>query len=249
MTTIEKNRTITLDKGSIDAKDLSMPALMQELNQQKQPNFLLRKLMNILENKRMKKKLGWSRAWNKYGVNNFRTHKLFPNEDWEYLNMIKDNLKETIETFPAYYQNFVQDLFADKSLMVFTFYHNSEDIDAQYEGLTLSFGRKYTLDKTKRDRLDIVFEDRRHDGSIDGKLDRIKIYVNPYEKFKENELHTHEITRFTDKYNKFQAMYDLSIHKYNEWKSESDRSWLHWSINYIDYFGSRQFIPKNSSFL
>ena len=47
--------TLELDKQSVDVKELSIAALTRELSLQKRPNWLLIKMMNMLESKRAAK--------------------------------------------------------------------------------------------------------------------------------------------------------------------------------------------------
>ncbi|MBL4889654.1 MAG: hypothetical protein JKX97_06505 [Candidatus Lindowbacteria bacterium] len=242
--------TITLDKQSLDPKTLSMPALIQELNQQNKPNLILCKLMNILESKRMKKKLGWSRPWNKYGVNNFNTHILTLKDDETYIQGIYQAIKPVIQGFDTDYLSFIEELLNDPKMMAFTFYQNSvDDRDRQYEGLNISLGRKCESDRTKRDRFDIVLEDLRVDGAVDGKIDRVRIYVNPFDKFSDEDFLFWEKSDFEpQEFEILQGIYDCGIKNYDQWKTEKSREWAHWSVRYIDYFGAREWIPQNSSF-
>jgi len=242
--------TIQLDKSSINPKKLSMSALKNEINQQKRSNTVLRYFMNVLESKRMKNKLGWSRPWNKYGINNFRSHYLFKDEDRGYLQNTITHIFDILPDPGQPYQKFMENLFKDPKLMCFTFYHNNT-YKEQYEGLTISFGRIVTEDTSKRDRLDIIFEDKREkDGGVDGKIDQMRLYINPFEKFKEDEMGYRKFSKNdTAAMEKGQQLFNDALKKYNLWKNESRRQWQHWSIKYIDYFGPRKFIPLESSFL
>lgn len=242
--------TLPLDADSLRVEDLSLPALMRELNLQQRPNWLLRKIMNALEQQRQGKGLGWSRAWNKYGLNVFRTHVQNQRDDPDYFAPVTPLLTHLLPLVPANYQSFVNELLADPALMVFTFYHNHASADAQYEGLTLSFGRKVVGDPSKRDRLDLILEDRRLDGRVDGRLDRVRLYVCPWSEYQ------HEKTHFSlelgdpaaDTLVPAQALYESCVRHYHAWKGDEGRQWSHWSARYIDYFGPRSFIPVGSSF-
>ncbi|MFP6584856.1 MAG: hypothetical protein VCD00_20145, partial [Candidatus Hydrogenedentota bacterium] len=99
---------------------------------------------------------------------------------------------------------------------------------------------------TKRDRVDIVLEDRRVDGAVDGKIDRRRIYVCPWETYEAREFH---LTEREDDLEDAQALYSHLLDYYHQWKSDEDRQWSHWSVRYIDYFGARSFIPQGSSFV
>jgi hypothetical protein len=132
--------------------------------------------------------------------------------------------------------------------MVFTFYHNSEYDGVQYEGVTFSIGRKRPDDRTKRDRIDIVLEDKRVDGSVDGIVDRLRIYVCPWETYQTKKFQLLEPKPDTANWSTVQPLYDHLVNHYHQWKSDDNRQWSHWSVRYIDYFGPRSFIPQGSSF-
>ena len=251
-TTTTSPETLLLDADSLRPDELSMPALMRELNLQKKPSWLLVKLMNALEQKRQRKGLGWSRAWNKYGLTVFRTHTQRVVEDADYFAPVISILNHFLAEADPIYRDFVAALLNDPARMAFTFYHNNTTEDGrQYEGLTVSIGRKVPGDLTKRDRLDIILEDQRVDGAVDGQVDRLRIYVCPWatygldRKFQLCERHS-----FTPEEHGFvQGSYRQCVDHYNQWKAEESRQWSHWSVRYIDYFGPRGFIPQGSSFI
>lgn len=246
----ELQGTLELDAQSIAPEELSMGTLMRELNLQKKPAWLLVKLMNALEQKRQKKGLGWSRAWNKYGLNVFRTHLQDVENDREYFDAFAPLLNSLRERCPAQYRSFIDELLSDPTRMCFTFYHNNDSEAGQFEGLTLSLGRRVPDDKTKRDRLDIILEDRRVDGRVDGKVDRLRVYVCPWESYgPERGFHLIEETEFEESQNaQLQELYAYCVRKYHDWKTDEARQWSHWSVRFIDYFGPRKFIPVGTSF-
>jgi hypothetical protein len=247
MTTLEAE-TLLLDQDSIDPEELSMPVLAREIGLQKRPNWLLVKMMNALEQKRQTKGLGWSRAWNKYGMNTFRSHICEPKQDTEFVAPASEFLLHWMDQIDEQNHAFVKDLLHDPTRMVFTFYHNAEYDGVQYEGVTFSIGRKRPDDRTKRDRIDIVLEDKRVDGSVDGKLDRVRIYICPWETYQNKNFQLIEADTSNSQWESSQPLYDHLVDYYHRWKSEEDRQWSHWSVRYIDYFGPRSFIPKESSF-
>jgi hypothetical protein len=249
MTTTE---TLALDEASIRPDELSEPALMRELNLQKKPSWLLVKLMNALEQKRQKKGLGWSRAWNKYGMTVFRTHVQRVAEDQAYFAPLHSLLNHFLADAPPVYREFVAELLNDPARMSFTFYHNNTTENGrQFEGLTISIGRKVPSDKTKRDRLDIVLEDERDNGRVDGMVDRIRVYVCPWSTYgRDKSFHLCERSDMgADELRLAQKFYQHCVGAYNQWKSDESRQWSHWSVRYIDYFGPRDFIPQGSSFI
>lgn len=242
--------TLPLDAESLRVEELSEPALMRELNLQQRPNWLLRQIMNALEKKRQAKGLGWSRAWNKYGLNVFRTHVQDVRADADYFRPVDPLLALLLAAAPTPYQRFVDELLADPALLVFTFYHNHAAADGQCEGLTISFGRKVASDPGKRDRLDLILEDRRVDGRVDGRLDRIRLHVCPWSEYQHEKAHFALELRPPDAatFTPAQALYENCVRAYHVWKGDETRQWSHWSARYIDYFGPRAFIPVGSSF-
>jgi hypothetical protein len=244
--------TLVLDESSIRPEALSLSALMRELTLQHKPSWLLVKLMNALEKKRQARGLGWSRAWNKYGLTVFRTHVQRLDEDADYFHPLLPVLNHFLADTSTRYRNFVSDLLNDPERMAFTFYHNnSTESGTQYEGLTLSLGRRVAADRTKRDRLDIVIEDKREGGRVDGAVDRLRIYVCPWETYQEGRtFHLAERTGLNpEEFALAQVLYESCIAKYHEWKADESRQWSHWSVRYIDYFGPRSFIPQGSAFI
>ena len=241
--------TIHLDESSIDPGDLSMSTLAREISLQVRPHWLLVKMMNALERKRQQKGYGWSRAWNKYGQTVFRSHTASMIEDRDYVAPVRPFLESFLGQMEEPYESFVGDLFEDPSCMVFTFYHNSQGEEDQLEGLTLSFGRKVKGDMSKRDRLDIILEDRRVNGAVDRDVNRVRVYVCPWETYENKEFYLREVASLSPaQYEAAQKLYEHAVTYYHRWKGEESRQWSHWSTRYIDYFGPREFIPQGSSF-
>ena len=240
--------TRAADFASLDSTELSMGTLTREINLRRLPNWLLRKLMSSLETQRMKKKLGWSRPWNKYGLNIFRSHTHDAGQDAELFHLL-DQILASIPGLPEPYLGFIRSLRADPAGMAFTFYHNHRLGEDRYEGLTLSLGRKVPGDKTKRDRLDLTLEDKLVEGKADGKLDRVRLVVNPWSEYLKDAFLTREWSTAGDApLPGFQDLYALCLAKYQIWKDDPSRQWEHWSVRYIDYFGPRTFIPAGTAF-
>lgn len=228
-----------------------MPALMRELSLQKKPHWLLVMLMNALEKKRQSQGLGWSRAWNKYGLTVFRTHIQPREEAVAHSAAIARLLGHFLADAPILYREFARSLLADPTRMTFTFHHNNTtDGGTQYEGFTLSLGRTVPTDKTKRDRLDIIVEDERRDGRVDGVVDRIRIYACPWETYgQDRSFHLVErVDVIADDLDLAQNLFRFGVERYHHDKADESRQWNHWSVRYIDYFGPRDFIPEGSSF-
>lgn len=228
---------------------LSLGTLMRELNLKKRPSWLLRRMMNMLEERRREQGLGWSRPWNKEGLNVFRTHKIAPAQDGGFMREVGVFLEALQEGLPAAGREFSRELLADPGLMAFVFYHNHRDESGEYEGLTVSLGRKCAEDPGKRDRLDIILEDRRVNGAVDGNVDRLRIYSCPWSEYgADRRPRVHEEGAAGPNIELCQDFYQSQIDAYRLWRDEPLRQWSHWSIEYIDYFGPRAFIPLRSSF-
>ena len=242
--------SLDLDDQSINPRELSLSTLMRELNLQNRPSWLLCRLMNILEQKRQAQGLGWSRPWNKTGLTVFRTHTQKVADDVDYFAPVFAVLGRLLPHAPLAYQAFAAELLIDPSLMAFTFYHNRQTDGAQYEGLTLSLGRKVTGDPSKRDRLDLILEDQRDGGRVDGTVDLLRLYVCPWSEYQDGRRHhlleARELS--TEDRADVQALYENCVAAYHIWKNDDRRQWSHWSANYIDYFGSRSFIPIGTAF-
>ena len=242
---------MSLDSASLKPDDLSVPALMREFTLQRRPAWLLIKLMGVLEHRRQVKGVGWSRPWNKTGLTIFRTHVHDIERDADFFPSAYAVLDNFLADSPAEYREFVADLLADPRRMAFTFYHNHKDESGrQFEGLTLSLGRVVNSDATKRDRLDLILEDLREEGRVDGMVDLLRIYVCPWSKYRAGRAH-HQVTLTeptTNQLISIQPMYMDCVTRYHAWKSDAARQRSHWSERYTEYFGARNFIPQHSSF-
>lgn len=239
---------LQLDEGSINPEDLSMHVLTREISLQKRPNGFLSRMMNALEGKRQEKGMGWSRSWNKYGMNTFRTHICDITTDIDYLLPVDEYIKSQYPLMQSNNRSFVGDLLQDSKRMVYTFYHNGDYDGEQFEGITLSMGRVNMEDRTKRDRLDIVMEDKRTEQIVDGVVDKVRIILCPWDTYKNKDLQLIELDPERDLNEDHQTLYKHLINYYHKWKVDENRQWSHWSTRYIDYFGPRQFIPTGSSF-
>lgn len=244
-------RALNLDDESMAAEELSMPALMRELTLQRKPSWLLVRLMNALEQRRQAQGMGWSRPWNKYGLTVFRTHTQPEGEDPALAAPVRPLLDRLLANAPDDYRTFAASLLDDPGRMTFTFYHNHATEDGrQYEGFTLSFGRHVSSDGTKRDRLDIILEDERRSGAVDGQVDRVRVYVCPWAHYgADRSFHLVDADGpAPDARPLAQTLFTYGVAQYNRGKSDEALQWRHWSQRYIDYFGPRQFIPRGSSF-
>ena len=245
-------QAIQLDEQSIDLEELSIPTLQREIGMQSRPKGLLFRMMNILEGKRQKKGYGWSRPWNKVGLNVFRTH-VNRRDDEAYYAPVLKLLEAMGDRIPGEGRAFFKDLFDDPTRLGFTFYHNREDEEnVQYEGLTISLGRKVEGDQKFRDRFDIILEDRRDRGAVDGALDRVRVYSTPWSQWSDKQTFLLNVERGSGLEGPLleasQDAYDAASRFYDEWKSVEARQWSHWSTQFISYFGSRSFIPMASRF-
>lgn len=242
---------LALDDASVDPGSLSLSALTRELRLAQRPPRLLTRFMTALEQRRQVRGLGWSRPWNKTGVTIFRAHRLFPLKDADYFTPLLGLLDAGLVSAPPSYRNFTAELMTDPQRMSFTFYHNrTAEAGRQFEGLTISLGRKATGNPSKRDRLDVILEDERAHGRVDGTVDRLRIYVCPWRTYQNRqEFHGVEDRELEGGRRLLaQNLYDVAVARYHEWKGDAARQWNHWSASFIEHFGPRSFIPQNSSF-
>lgn len=242
---------LELEAGSIPVEELSLPTLMQELHLRQRPARWLRELRTKLAVKRQAGARGWTRPWNQYGLQVFRAHRQDPREDTGYFAPLGSVLAELLPQAPGPYRDFATGLFCDPTLRAFTFYHNHEDeTGLQHEGLTLSFGRCVGTDTSKHDRLDLILEDRRRDGRVDGQIDRLRLYISPWAQYRQDQDHYHSeqagqaVAIFTPA----RELYEHCVSHYHRWKGDEARQWRHASAPFFDHFKSRTFIPVGTSF-
>lgn len=217
--------------------------VLTHLSRQDRPNVILRKLMNAFESYRQARKLGWSRPWNKYDLNNFQSFKLNPSDDRGLIDSGRTLLAESFPTLPAEALAFVDELLADPELMGFIFVHEYRADGRLFEGATLSLGRK--RERRYRDRFDLILESEVTDGDSRG-LSRIRLYIDPYVAGVREPLYTAvaEPPAGAEAQSLFARLSEISW----EWEGLGDKVWDHWTSAYIDYFGPRQFILRESFF-
>lgn len=237
------------DPTTPDVQGLSVGALMREINLRERPGWVLRAMMNALDKKRQALGLGWSRPWNKVGMTIFRANRHVIGQDRELLRGAMEAVREFAPE-PLLSLPFIEDLFADPALMAYTFYHNRESGGAFYEGLTVSFGRQVPDDRSKRDRIDLILEDRRVDGRVDRRVDLARIIVCPWASYGVDRDHQRyeQCTLSTEERACFDAVYREGVAAYRLWKDDDSRRWFHWSSAFIDYFSPRATVPANSAF-
>ncbi|MDQ6962707.1 MAG: hypothetical protein Q9M28_09315 [Mariprofundaceae bacterium] len=213
------------------------------LNQQKTPSALLCTLMNWLESYRQSRKMGWSRAWNKYGLMTFQSFKL-DQEDDQSLIQAGFQLLSHVDHIPKEAQDFVQNLAQNKQIMAFIFFSEYSEKKQDYESITLSLGRRVNNQPRFRDRLDIIFDISIHNNQAQ-QLDRIRIYIDPFQADKKDPLWQTQIEKEawpTMVSGLFSQLCDISW----SWDNKPEKHWQHWTSQYIDYFGPRRFDLQHS---
>lgn len=222
-------------------------AAMQALNKKNRPPAVLRLLMSAFESYRQARKIGWSRPWNKYGVNTFRSYRLDFGKDADLIAFARDILEETGAEMPEAAGAFVKNLLDDApdargQLMGFLFFHEIEDEGQVYESVTLSFGRK--VKKRYRDRLDFIFEAGVNDDRA-GPLTRVRIFIDPFEGIApplwEKEYSASSLPAAAAAFQHLCALFTA-------WETAPGRPWDHWTSSYIDHFGPRRQYFENSNF-
>jgi hypothetical protein len=242
--------SLNLEEGSLDPSALSMSALTREIVLQKRPHWMLCRIMDALERKRQEAGHGWSRKWNKVGLTIFRAHQSDRVQDAAYFTAMRPLIDRLLQQVEEPYNSFARQLLDDPEAMTFSFYHNGgqeHGAAEQHEGVTIGLGRRVADEPRKRDRLDLILEDRREGDSVDGVIDRVRLYVCPWSEYREKRFVTvEEKGRFES--GDVEVAYRAATEAYNHWKTVEDRQFLHWSARYINYFGRRTFIPKGSAF-
>jgi hypothetical protein len=228
---------------TIEIKDeTTYQAAMRTLGNQDRPPAILRFLMGAFESYRQSRKIGWSRPWNKYGINTFLSFKLDFPRDADLIERARAVLADEAGAMPGAARNFVDDLFADGNLMGFIFMQEYSEDGRRYESVTLSFGRK--TQKRYRDRLDLILE-APIAGSTVGAFSRLRLFVDPYAEQKEPIWqNTFEAVSSENAADLFRHLGDLSW----QWAGDKTRIWDHWTSRYIDYFGPRQWSLDDSNF-
>ena len=228
---------------TIEIKDeTAYQAAMKTLDSQDRPAAILRFLMGAFETYRQSRKIGWSRPWNKYGINTFLSFKLSFPKDNDLIERARAVLADECDAMPGVAKKYVDELFADENLMGFIFLQEFSEDGRHFESATLSFGRK--TQKRFRDRVDLILE-APVDGTAVGAFSRLRVFVDPYAEQKEPIWQkTFEDVSSKNAQSLFGHLAELSW----QWAGDSNRIWDHWTSRYIDYFGPRQWAVDESHF-
>ncbi|BBH52015.1 hypothetical protein [Fluviispira sanaruensis] len=212
------------------------------------PIYLLSSLMQKFEDYRAKRKMGWSRPWNKINVCTFESYRWYTKIDYDLLTLFRTVLLQNTHYFDDNSEFFIRDILHDTRAQGFLFYHDRIEVDKAYEGVTLSFGRLSSLNNRYRDRIDIIFESQLINSTSTRNLDLIKIYIDPYS----GDTNLPQVIKldksFKKTYGLLKNLYALLTYKYYSWQF-SEREWYHWSQKFVPYFGERKFVPYNSLFI
>jgi len=214
------------------------------LTQQERPSAVLCTLMNWLESYRQSRKMGWSRAWNKYGLTTFQSFKVHAKNDQDIL-LQGFQLLDKIPQVPTQARPFIQSLRQEDNIMAFLFFSEYQEQGQYYESVTLSLGRKVKDQARFRDRLDLVFDARIRNNQVQ-KLDRLRIYIDPFQTDQKEPLWQLKIEGGWPVHvqETFAHLCELSW----TWEEKTEKHWQHWTSQYIDYFGTRSF-DLDESFL
>ncbi len=218
---------------------------LASLNKQDKPPRILCFFMNMLESYRQSRKMGWSRAWNKYGLMTFQSFKLDAYQDTQLIQGA-EKLIQNLPDVPTEAQHFMQDLLHEpKRLMGFVFISEYTENENVYESATLSFGAKAKDNSRGRERFDIIFDCPIVDAQVQP-LSRVRLYVDPYREGEKKILYQANIEgEFSAEMSAlFEQLCDCSW----QWHNQADKLWDHWTSNYIDYFGERQISVQASHF-
>ena len=243
MTSTDMHSQLDSDSEIKTAEDYK--STLQILTNQKKPSQVLVQLMTLLEKYRQKRKLGWSRPWNKYGLLVFKSFVLDFTKDSNFINEMRkflDSLSLSENNILAFKQ-----LSENRNSKGFLFCHDFTDSDFKtYEGVTFSIGKIAPESPRHRDRFDIILEREIIDGVSTGNI-RARIYNDPY-------LNSTEIPKMIElrQSSEFQKnatnALESCVLKYCQWKNEPHRHWSHWTQNYIYYFGKRSLKVNKSIF-
>jgi len=239
----------SMDNGRMPKSQItdetSYQKTLNSLNKQNHPPRILCFLMNLLESYRQARKMGWSRAWNKYGLTTFQSFKLHATDD---ISLIQ-NTEKTLQSLPdipndalAFMQNILDE---PKRLMGFIFISEYAEGASVYESATISFGCKVKDNPRGRERFDIIFDCPIVDTQVQP-LSRVRLYVDPYRDGEKKPLYQCNIKSPTSEelITLFEQLCDCSW----QWHDNAEKIWDHWTSNYIDYFGTRQINIQSSHF-
>jgi len=225
--------------------ETSYQKTLSSLSKQDKPPRVLCFLMNILESYRQARKMGWSRAWNKYGMRTFQSFKLDRHNDTALMQHTEKSLQSE-SNIPNDALVFMQNILHESEhLMGFIFISEYTEKTDLYESVTLSFGSKTKDNPRSRERFDIIFDCPIINNQPEP-LSRIRLYVDPYRDGEKKPLYQCCLTPplSTEFLSLFEHLCDCSW----QWHGKQEKLWDHWTSHYIDYFGDRHIKLQSSHF-
>jgi hypothetical protein len=206
---------------------------------------VLKFLMGCLESYRAKRKMGWSRPWNKYGVMNFQSFQVHVDQDSDLLDLACRVMADECQSMPETASVFAHELLGDRArLMGFIFIQEYTENGRRFEGANVSLGSRPPGKSRYRNRLDMILESPIINDTSQG-FSRIRVYVDPY-RAQEGPLWLGTFEPVcgiaaADLFNRLAAASWT-------WAHDATRLWDHWTSAYIDYFGPRQWTLSKSYF-
>ena len=206
---------------------------------------ILKFLMGCLESYRSKRKMGWSRPWNKYGVMNFQSFRLHVAQDGGLLDLARQVIAEACPAMPEAASQFAQELLDDRErLMGFIFMQEATDNGRRFEGANFSLGSRPPGKSRYRNRLDLILESPIINDVSQG-LSRLRVYVDPY-RTQAGPLWSETFEPAGG--DAAAALFHRLATASWSWADDASRLWDHWTSAYIDYFGPRQWTLTKSYF-
>ena len=217
------------------------------LEARSKPPWLLRAVMNALERYRQARKMGWSRAQNKYGLTVFATYRIDPRKDTEVVAAAFDGaLQEFAGELTEADRGFLQELRTDPGLMGFAFVHDLVEDSRGFEGMTFSFGRRVAAEPRYRDRFDIIVE-RETTRGCPPAGPRLRAYIDPFRR--PIEAFPARVFKHVEGVSEAPMLLcKRAVEMHASWSLRPERAWSHWTSDYIDYFGPRMMAVSGTLF-
>ena len=210
-------------------------AVQSALSHRNRPHVILRYLMNLFEEYRQARRIGWSRPWNKAGVRTFLAFKMDV-EDELFPAKVLDALPR--DGIPEEGLSLAREL-AARPEMAFLFLSEIEEGGRRFESATLSLGRVNASNRRCRDRVDVILDAEIVGARCMG-LTRVRVFVDPYRGPKAGEWSV--TTSATPVLRQLAGELRLRA---AGWAVRGERVWNHWTSDYIDYFGPAEWSVEN----
>ncbi|TPV93547.1 MAG: hypothetical protein B7733_19920 [Myxococcales bacterium FL481] len=219
------------DATALIRQDRDYQSVQAKISARREPPRVMRFLVNAFERYRQRRKIGWSRPWNKAGTVIYHSFRLNRANSEALVSGVREFVEPVVPR-SSDATAFVSELLDASDLMVFVFLSHVEQDGHRFERATIGLGRVHAHAPRHRDRIDIDLDAAVH-GGRGGSLSRARVFVDPYRPDHPEPLFACTCPPTPEA----RALFERVVADCDQWR-RGGQTWQHWTADYLDYFGA-----------